>query len=107
MKQRTKFVIMETYGYNDPQSSSKQNFSNTNYRSEKKIAAGLLGILLGPFGANKFYLGYISEGFIQIGINIITCGMASVIPFIEGIIYLTMSDQQFDQTYIQNKKAWF
>lgn len=97
---------METYGYsNGP--SQNQNFSNRNYRSEKKLAAGLLGILAGIFGANKFYLGYINQGLIQIILNVCTCGAASVIPFIEGIIYLTMSDEQFDQTYIQNKKGWF
>ena len=97
---------METYGYNNGPSQN-QNFSNRNYRSEKKLAAGLLGILAGLFGANKFYLGYINQGIIQIVLNICTCGMATVIPFIEGIIYLTMSDEQFDETYIQNKKAWF
>lgn len=97
---------METYGYTQG-SAQNQNFNNGNYRSEKKIAAGLLGILLGIFGANKFFLGYIKEGVIQIGLNIVTCGVASVIPFIEGIIYFTMSDAQFDQTYIQNKKGWF
>jgi TM2 domain-containing membrane protein YozV len=97
---------METYGYsNGP--SQNQNFSNRNYRSEKKLAAGLLGIFAGIVGANKFYLGYINQGLIQIVLNVCTCGAASVIPFIEGIIYLTMSDEQFDQTYIQNKKGWF
>ncbi len=98
---------METYGYNNPGSQQNQNFSNGNYRSEKKLAAGLLGILLGTFGANKFFMGYINEGIIQMVLNIITCGVATVIPFIEGIIYLTMSDEQFDRTYVQNKKAWF
>ena len=97
---------METYGYsNGP--SQNQNFSNRNYRSEKKLAAGLLGIFAGIVGANKFYLGYINQGLIQIVLNVCTCGAASVIPVIEGIIYLTMSDEQFDQTYIQNKKGWF
>ena len=97
---------METYGYsNGP--SQNQNFSNRNYRSEKKLAAGLLGIFAGIVGANKFYLGYINQGLIQIVLNVCTRGAASVIPFIEGIIYLTMSDEQFDQTYIQNKKGWF
>ena len=98
---------METYGYNNPESQQNPNFSNPNYRSEKKLAAGLLGILLGSFGGNKFYLGYTNEGIIQIVLNIVTCGIATVIPFIEGIIYLTMSDEQFDRTYVQNKKAWF
>lgn len=100
---------METYGYNNPgnQGQYQQNFDNRNYRSEKKLAAGILGILVGAFGANKFYLGYINEGIIQIVLNICTCGIATVIPFIEGIIYLTMSDEQFDRTYVQNKKGWF
>ncbi|MCB4234641.1 hypothetical protein LDL59_04650 [Kaistella anthropi] len=55
----------------------------------------------------NYFLGYINEGIIQIVLNIVTCGVATVIPFIEGIIYLTMSDEQFDRTYVQNKKAWF
>lgn len=95
---------METYGYNNP--DPQPNFTN-NYRSEKKLAAGLLGILLGTFGANKFYLGYMNEGIIQVVLNIVTCGIATIVPFIEGIIYLTMSDEQFDHTYVRNKKAWF
>ncbi|MCG7281976.1 TM2 domain-containing protein [Chryseobacterium taklimakanense] len=94
---------METYGYTNPE----DNKPNYGYRSEKKIAAALLGIFLGTFGANKFFLGYINEGIIQIVLNIVTCGIASMVPFIEGIIYLTMSDQQFDETYIKNKKSWF
>lgn len=98
---------METYGYNNPESQQNQNFNNKNYHSEKKLAAGLLGILLGTFGANKFFLGYTKEAIIQIVLNIVTCGVATVLPLIEGIIYLTMSDEQFDRTYVQNKKAWF
>lgn len=92
---------METYGYTD-----NTRLNNQNYRSEKKIAAALLGIFLGAFGANKFFLGYTTEGIIQMVANIFTCGIATIIPFIEGIIYLTMSDQQFDDTYVKNKKPW-
>jgi TM2 domain-containing membrane protein YozV len=71
------------------------------------LAEGLLGILLGAFGANKFFLGYTTEGIIQIVLNIVTCGLATLIPFIEGIVYLTMTDEQFDRTYVHNKKGWF
>lgn len=98
---------METYGYNNPHDNNQRRPYSDPYKSEKKLAAGLLGIFLGTFGANKFYLGYINEGIIQIVLNIVTCGIAATIPLIEGIIYLTMSDEQFDYTYIQNKKTWF
>ena len=43
---------METYGYNNPGGQQNPNSGNGNYKSEKKLAAGLLGILLGTFGAN-------------------------------------------------------
>jgi TM2 domain-containing membrane protein YozV len=75
--------------------------------AEKKVMAGVLGIVLGAWGVHKFILGYTQEGLIQIGITIITCGIGGIIGLIEGIIYLTKSDEEFVRTYIQNKKGWF
>lgn len=75
--------------------------------SEKKLVAGLLGILLGGFGVHKFYLGYTKEGIIQIVVTFITCGIGSLVGLIEGILYLTKSDEEFVNTYITNKKPWF
>ena len=75
--------------------------------AEKKIAAGICGILLGGLGVHKFILGYTKEGIIQIVISVVTCGVGSIIGLIEGIIYLTKSDEDFVATYITNKKGWF
>ena len=75
--------------------------------AEKKLVAGLCGILVGGFGVHKFILGYTTEGLIQIGLTFITCGIGSIIGLVEGIIYLTKSDEEFVRTYIQNKKGWF
>ena len=75
--------------------------------ADKKIVAGILGILVGGFGVHKFVLGYTTEGIIQIAISLVTCGIGSLIGLIEGIIYLTKSDEDFVRTYIQNKKGWF
>ncbi|WPO84489.1 TM2 domain-containing protein [Chryseobacterium sp. JJR-5R] len=77
------------------------------YRSEKKVAAGILGLLLGTFGIHKFYLGYTKAGIIQLVLGLVTCGIVGIIGFIEGIIYLTKSDEEFDRTYVQNQKEWF
>ncbi|CAD7798708.1 hypothetical protein CHRY9390_00375 [Chryseobacterium aquaeductus] len=96
---------MENYGYTKTENNKNHN-SNLPYRSEKKIPAALLGILVGWLALNKFYLGYTKEGIIQLILNIVTFGAASVIPFIEGILYLFMSDEQFDNTYVYNKKGW-
>ena len=89
--------------------------------ADKKLAAGICGILLGGLGIHKFILGYQQEGMIYLGmfagafiLAIITCGIGSfllVIPgvlgLVEGIIYLTKSDEEFVQTYVINKKPWF
>ncbi len=74
--------------------------------AEKKVAAGILGILLGGLGIHKFYLGYIKEGVIQIILSCI-CGIGAIIGLIEGIIYLTKSDEEFAATYVAGKKGWF
>jgi TM2 domain-containing membrane protein YozV len=78
---------------------------------DKKIVAGILAILLGSLGIHKFILGYTTEGVIMLLISVLSCGVLAVIPsiigIIEGIMYLTKSDEDFVRTYIQSKKGWF
>lgn len=75
--------------------------------AEKKLTCGLCGILIGGLGIHRFILGDSTGGLIRIGISVVTCGAGGVIGLIEGIIYLTKSDQQFVDEYIVGKKAWF
>jgi TM2 domain-containing membrane protein YozV len=93
-------------------------FANpVNYRSapprdsSKRIMAGLFGILMGAMGIHKFVLGYTGAGLIMLLITIFTCGWGGlvfgVIGFIEGIIYLTKSEEDFYQTYVVNRREWF
>jgi TM2 domain-containing membrane protein YozV len=71
----------------------------------KKLTAGLLGILIGWTGAHRFYLGDTTGGLLRLLLNLIC--IAGVIGLIEGIIYLTKSDEDFYETYIIDQKAWF
>jgi TM2 domain-containing membrane protein YozV len=57
-------------------------------RRRSRIAAGLLGILLGGFGVHRFYLGYIGVGVAQIIVTVCTCGIGQLWGFIEGILIL-------------------
>lgn len=73
----------------------------------KRMICGILGILVGGLGVHRFMLGDTSGGIIRIVITLVTCGAGSIIGLIEGIIYLTKTDQDFNQTYVIGKKAWF
>jgi len=75
--------------------------------AEKKVLAGILGILFGGLGIHRFILGDTVGGILRIVITIVTCGLGSLIGLIEGIIYLTKSDEEFVELYINQKKAWF
>jgi TM2 domain-containing membrane protein YozV len=71
----------------------------------KKIVAGVCGIVLGGFGVHKFILGYTVPGIITLVLGF--CGIGWLIGFVEGIIYLTKTDEDFIQTYQIGKKEWF
>jgi TM2 domain-containing membrane protein YozV len=85
----------------------KESWNNaTNNGENKKVIAGILGILIGGLGIHKFILGYNKEGIIQFLLSFL-CGVGAIIGLIEGIIYLTKSDEEFYQTYQVGKKGWF
>ena len=75
--------------------------------ANKKMVAGLLGIFLGWTGAHKFYLGNTNTGVIQLIASVCTLGIGGLIGFIEGILYLTKSNEDFYQQYVVEKKQWF
>lgn len=81
---------------------------------KSKIAAALLAFFLGLFGVHKFYLGKTTAGIIML-----LCGtlgwillaippmIIGVIAFIEFIIYLVKSDEDFQRDYVLGDRAWF
>jgi TM2 domain-containing membrane protein YozV len=84
--------------------------------ASKRILCGVLAIVLGVMqlgfiGVHKFILGYTRAGLIMLLVTVCTCGIAgivmNVISIIEGVIYLTRSDEDFYRNYIVAKKEWF
>ena len=78
------------------------------------MVSGILAILLGWLGIHKFYLGYQKEGIIMCVIGVagwLLCGIPtmvmSIIGIVEGVIYLTKTDEQFVATYVTGRKGWF
>jgi TM2 domain-containing membrane protein YozV len=55
-------------------------------QAKSRLAAGLLGILLGHIGIHRFYLGYVGVGIIQIVVTVASCGVGALWGFVEGIV---------------------
>ena len=101
--------------WNTPENNPPQ-YSNQN---NNRVLAGILAILYGGLGVHKFILGMNQEGFILLGITLVSIPLSCVIigaftmwvpaliGLIEGIIYLTKTDEEFYQTYQIGKKPWF
>ncbi len=94
--------------------SAKEAFGKAS-GDNKKILAGVLGILLGALGVHKFILGYNKEGIIMLAVTLVlgffTCGIGAslmgIVGLIEGIIYITKTDEEFFNTYQVGQKPWF
>lgn len=74
------------------------NGINPSWPIKNKVTAGVLGILLGGLGVHKFYMGKVGLGIVYL----LFCWtyIPAFIGFIEGIIYLTSNDHNFQ---IKNK----
>jgi TM2 domain-containing membrane protein YozV len=69
-----------------------------------RMTCALLAIIPGFFGLqgiHRFVLGDPMGGVIRF---VLCCVPISLV---EGIIYLTKTDEEFYQTYVVEKKAWF
>jgi TM2 domain-containing membrane protein YozV len=79
--------------------------------SNRKLAVGLTAILAGVFGIHKFILGQNTAGLIAVLVSVLTfgigAGVMAIIGMFEGVTYLRMSDEDFYQTYMVDRKAWF
>lgn len=78
---------------------------------KNKLTAGLLAILLGGIGVHKFYMGSWGWGIVFIAIVLLTGGFGGIATgtcaLVEGIIYLTMSQDRFNEKYPPETEAPF
>lgn len=85
----------------------------------KKTMTGILALILGGFGAQYFYLGKTQAGIIVLAswivltiLNIFTCGLLFFLYFIyviftvQGIMILTMDDNQFKTKYLDSESSF-
>lgn len=75
----------------------------------KRVPAGVIALFLGNLGIHKFMLGLTTAGITMLILFflIIPIPVLAVVSLIEGIVYLTKSEQQFYNDYAINRKQWF
>lgn len=80
----------------------------------KRVITSILALVLGGFGAHKFYLGMTKPAAIMLGVWIagyflkgIPTTIVVIIGWVECYLYFTKTDAEFEQTYVVNKKEWF
>ncbi len=83
----------ESFHRNTYEHSGVEYFRDPQWPVRSRVAAALFAILLGNLGVHKFYLGKIGEGILMLMFSW-TC-VPGLIGLIEGIIYLTQSDEEF------------
>ena len=71
----------------------------------KRVLCGIMAIIFGALGVQYFIMGKVAAGFITILLSICTCGAWELITFIQGILMLCMSDEEFNRKYMMSTKT--
>ncbi|MDR1088120.1 MAG: NINE protein [Coriobacteriales bacterium] len=81
---------------------------------KEKWPAAVLAFMLGWLGIHKFYLGYKTEGLTMLLISLIggLCfglgyAVIAIISIIEAVKYVTLTEEDFEATYVRGYKGWF
>lgn len=72
----------------------------------KRIAAGICAIVIGTLGVQYFIIGKTAGGLLTILLSLCTCGLWGLVTLIQGIMMLTMSDEQFEEKYVYSPSSF-
>lgn len=81
-------------------------FSPSGPEGKSRGVAGLLAILVGALGVHYFYLGKVGGGLLTILLCMVTCTLWSIIPIIQGILMLCMTNEEFERKYVTNPSVF-
>ena len=79
-----------------PKCGATQGFAGA-VGQKSRVTAIILALLLGGFGAHKFYLGLVGAGILYL--LFFWTFIPAIVAFIEMIVYITMSDEAFAAKY--------
>lgn len=68
----------------------------------KKTLCGIMAIVLGGFGVQYFIIDKPKAGLLTILLSIVTCGVWCILTFIQGIMILCMSEEEFQRKFVHS-----
>lgn len=89
-------------GYNNSSSHQK----SVQRQDSQRILCGILALLIGTLGIQYFVIGKTTAGILTIVLSICTCGLWGIITLIQGIMILCMSDEDFENKFVNTPKTF-
>lgn len=80
--------------------------SDTGTSGKSRLAFGLLAIFLGGLGVQYFYAGKITAGILSIVLSLFTCGLWTVLYLVQGILTITMSQDEFERKFVYSNSTF-
>lgn len=87
-------------------SAPYNHYSNYSAPAKSNIAFGLLAIFLGFLGVQYFYVGKTTGGIICLLLSFVSCGLWNLITFIQGILVICMSQQEFERKFVYSTSTF-
>ena len=78
------------------------NFFDSVCGGRSRGVCALLAIFIGALGIHYFYIGKSIAGLLCILLSVVTFGLWGVVMLIQGIVMLTMTNEQFCNKYIMS-----
>lgn len=97
---------MSEYNNNQPQYLDNDPFQPAGPEGKSRGVAGLLAILIGGLGIHYFYINKTTGGIYCILLTLVTCGLWSTITLVQGILFLTMTNQEFENKFVLSQSEF-
>ncbi len=83
-----------------PRYDSFDSLSSTGISGKSRLIFALFAIFLGWLGMQYFYVDKTKAGIIAIILTAVSCGIWQTVSFIQGILVLTMSQDEFERKFV-------
>ena len=72
----------------------------------KKTLCGVFALVIGCLGIQYFLISKTTAGILTIVISLVTLGFWGVITFIQGIMILCMSEEEWERKFVNSNKTF-